>query len=133
MAGCGWPARSLAGGGHYPFDAIAPAAHTDRMSRQSEQKGDWKLVARDVRPDSRRRVALGKALNELEDATFNVYQDERGRIVLDPQVSIPASEAWLYRNPKALASVRRGLKEAAEGKAKRVRSFARHAPKDDES
>lgn len=103
------------------------------MSRQSEQKGDWKLVARDVRPDSRRRVALGKALNELEDATFNVYQDERGRIVLDPQVSIPASEAWLYRNPKALASVRQGLKEAAEGKAKRVRSFARHAPKDDES
>ncbi len=69
-------------------------------------------------------MALGKALNELEDVSFNVYQDERGRIVLDPQVSIPASEAWLYRNPKALASVRRGLAEAGGGKAKRVRSFA---------
>jgi len=27
-------------------------------------------------------------------------------------VTIPASEAWLYKNKKALASVRRGLKQA---------------------
>ena len=101
--------------------------------KRAEKKSNLTLVARDVRPDSRRRVALGKALKDLEDASFNVYQDERGRIVLDPQVSIPASEAWLYRDPKALASVRRGLAEAAEGKAKPVRSFARHADEDDES
>ena len=92
---------------------------------------EWKLVARDVRPDGRRRVALGKALEDLEDASFNVYRDDDGRIVLDPQVSIPASEAWLYRNPKALASVRRGLGDVAEGKTKAVRTFARYA--DDES
>lgn len=90
------------------------------------------LVARDVRPDRRNRLALGRALKDLEDATFNVYQDEQGRIVLDPQVSIPASEAWLYRNPKALASVRRGLAEAAAGKTKSLGSFARYAD-DDES
>jgi hypothetical protein len=102
------------------------------MKRQAEQDEGLQLVARDVRPDSRRRVALGKALQDLEDATFNVYRDDRGRIVLDPHVSIPVSEAWLYRNPKALASVRRGLAEAEAGKTKRVRSFARHAA-DDES
>jgi hypothetical protein len=89
------------------------------------------LVARDVRPDSRKRIALGRALDELDDASFNVYRDDTGRIVLDPQVSIPASEAWLYRNKKALDSVRRGLNESAEGKAARIGSFARYA--DDES
>jgi hypothetical protein len=92
----------------------------------------FKLVARDVRPDTRRRIALGRALADLDDASFNVYRDEHGRIILDPQVSIPASEAWLFRNKKALASVRRGLAEAAEGKAKVIGSFAAFA-EDDES
>jgi hypothetical protein len=100
------------------------------MKSPRSQPG-MKLVARDVRPDARRRVALGRALSkDLEDSSFDVYQDERGRIVLDPQVSIPASEAWLYRNRKALASVRRGLAEAAEGKAKAIGSFAMYADDD---
>jgi hypothetical protein len=90
------------------------------------------VVARDVRPDDRGRVALGRALKDLDGATFNVYRDESGRIVLDPQVSIPASEAWLYRNETAIASLRRGLAEAAAGKTRVIGSFARHAG-DDES
>ena len=88
------------------------------------------LVARDVRPDSRRRVALGRALDDLGDASFDVYKDERGRIILDPRISIPASEAWLFRNRKALESVRRGLRDAEEGKTKTLGSFAEYA--DDE-
>jgi hypothetical protein len=43
------------------------------------------------------------------------------------QGSIPASEAWLYRIPEALASVRRGLQQAAEGKTISLGSFARYA------
>jgi len=89
------------------------------------------LVARNIRPDARRRIALGRALRDLEDATFNVYRDEHGNIVLEPLISIPASEVWLYRNKTALDSVRRGLREAAQGKAKPVGSFAHDA--DDES
>lgn len=79
----------------------------------------------------RGRVALGKALKDLQDPRFNVYLDERGRIILDPQVSIPASEAWLYRNEKALNSVRRGLNEAVEGKTRKASSFARYAEDDE--
>jgi hypothetical protein len=91
------------------------------------------LVARNVRPDAKRRVTLGKALEDLPDISgFDIYRDELGRIILDPQVNVPASEAWLYRNAKALASVQRGLREAAAGKAKRAGSFARYADDDAE-
>lgn len=87
----------------------------------------YRLVARDVRPDSRKRITLGRALEDLGDASFNVYLDGEGRIILDPQVSIPASEAWLFKNRKAIDSVRRGLEEAAKDKAKPAGSFARFA------
>ena len=43
---------------------------------------------------------------------------------------VPLHEAWLYENPKALASVRRGLQDAAEGKVHDLGSFAKFA--DDE-
>jgi hypothetical protein len=86
------------------------------------------LIARDVRPDAKKRVTLGKALAGLdEDTRFNVYRTETGQIVLDPQVSIPASEAWLYRNPDAIAAVRRGLQDAAEGRTVSLGSFASYA------
>lgn len=89
------------------------------------------LVARGVRPDSRKRLALGRALDDLGDTSFDVYRDERGRIILDPRVSIPASEAWLFRNKKAIDSVRRGLADAAEGKTKSIGSFAEYADDDE--
>jgi hypothetical protein len=86
-------------------------------ARKSE---DLILIARDVRPDAKKRVTLGKALTGFEeDVRFDVYR-------IDPQVSIPASEAWLYRNPEALAAVRRGLQEAADGKTISLGSFARY-------
>jgi hypothetical protein len=43
-----------------------------------------------------------------------------GQILLDPQVTIPASEIWLFNNPKALTSVRLGLSDAAKGKVSKV-------------
>lgn len=36
------------------------------------------------------------------------------------------SEAWLYHNPEALASVRRGLQQAAEGKTISLGSFKQY-------
>jgi hypothetical protein len=95
-------------------------------------RSEHRLVARDVRPDSRKRVALGRALDDIdEDASFNVYKDAAGRIILEPHVSIPASEAWLFRNGEAIESVRRGLEESAAGKAKRGGSFAKFATDDE--
>lgn len=112
------------GGSHLPTPIVRE--YCSLMARSKEHQ-ELELIARDIRPDSKRRLTLGKALAGLdEDVRFDVYRNSDGQIVLDPQVSIPASEAWLYRNPAALASVRRGLQELAEGKAAYV-SFVEYA------
>ena len=93
-----------------------------------------KLVARDVRPDSRHRISLGDALKDLGDVTFAIYRDEEGgNIVLEPHVSVPAAEAWLFRNKRALDSVARGLAQFAKGQTSGLGSFAEFADDDDET
>ena len=85
------------------------------------------LVDRELKPDAKKRLSLGRALAGLDpDVRFDVYRNEAGQLVLDPRVSIPAREAWLFRNPGALAAVRRGLDEAARGKTRPLGSFAKH-------
>ncbi len=72
-----------------------------------------------MKPDAKNRIVLSKAL-VAEGVTYHIYCNEIGQIILDPHVSIPASEAWLYRNEEAREAVAIGLKEAAEGKVSRV-------------
>lgn len=76
-----------------------------------------------VKADSKRRVVLKGPVHEL----YRVYRNASGQILLDPQVMIPAEDAWLFENKKALAMVRRGLKELGEGKFVKMPSLARHA------
>ena len=77
------------------------------------------MVAASVKPDAKKRVVLPKALVE-EGVTYHMYTNRFGQILLDPQVTIPASELWLFKNPDALASVKRGLADAAQGKVSKV-------------
>jgi len=72
-----------------------------------------------VKPDSKRRVVLPGFLVR-EDIIYHIYSNSVGQIVLDPQVTIPASEAWLFKNPAAIAAVRQGLADAAQGKVSRI-------------
>ena len=69
--------------------------------------------------DSKGRIALG---SHFVGRTVIVDDSNPERIVITPAVVIPEKEAWLYRNKKALNSVRRGLAEAKE------RKFARATP-----
>jgi len=80
---------------------------------------DLTIIAESVKPDSKRRVLLPKTLVR-EGITYHVYTNSVGQIILDPQVTIPASEAWLFKNPDAIAAVRQGLDEAAQGKVSKV-------------
>jgi hypothetical protein len=95
------------------------------MSRTEERE----LLATNVRADDRNRVSLGRALENLEDVTFTIYRDASGRIILEPHVSVPLAEAWLFRNQGARDSVARGLKQL--GSAKPGGSFAKFV--DDEA
>lgn len=63
--------------------------------------------------DSRGRLLLGDGF-----AGQYVIVEERGNgeFLIKPAAIIPASEKWLYQNPKALAAVRAGLQEAKDGK-----------------
>lgn len=76
-----------------------------------------------VKTDAKHRVVLKGPVFEH----YVVYHNKAGQILLDPQVMIPAREAWLWKDKKALASVLRGIKEAAEGKARPWKSFAQYA------
>jgi len=80
---------------------------------------EFKEVAESVKPDSKKRVVLPKSVIQA-GVTYHMYQNSLGQIVLDPQVTIPASEAWLFKNPEAIASVRRGLNDAGKGRVSKV-------------
>ena len=80
---------------------------------------DLTRIAENVRPDPKRRVLLPKALIR-EGITYHIYINSFDQVILDPQVTIPASEAWLFNNPDALALVRQGLSDAAQGKVSKV-------------
>lgn len=68
--------------------------------------------------DSKGRITLGAAF-----ANRTVIVEERGdEIVLKLARLIPEREAWIYENETALASVRKGLKQA------KAKKFAQKAP-----
>ena len=85
----------------------------------------FERVADIVRTDNKKRLSLGSALGDEEmSANYAVYKNAAGQIVLDPVAVIPASELWLFKNKKALAAVREGLRQSAEGKTVYLGSFA---------
>jgi len=80
-----------------------------------------------VRPDTRGRVTLGSA---AQDANYRVLVNERGQILLDPVVPVPASEAWMWKNSALSASMKRALRHAKAGEFKDLGSFAQFASED---
>jgi hypothetical protein len=76
-----------------------------------------------VRPDSKGRVALGAYAKGV--SSFRIHEEKDGRLILEPYKEIPAREAWLFENKTALAKVRKGLKDAKEGKVTRGGDFTK--------
>ena len=68
----------------------------------------------EVRVDSKNRITLGAS--EMKVSSYKLYRNSLGQYILDPQVAIPAYEAWLFQNDKAKAALQQGLDEAKSGK-----------------
>jgi hypothetical protein len=68
--------------------------------------------------DDRKRLTLG----ELPKGSkrVRIYKNDRGEVLLQPVFEVPASEAWLFRNEEAVESVKKGLKDASEGKISKL-------------
>jgi hypothetical protein len=82
-------------------------------------------IAESVKPDPKRRVLLPKTVVK-EGITYHIYTNSFGQIILDPQVTIPASELWIFENSDVLASLDKGMAESANGQAIKRGSFAKY-------
>jgi hypothetical protein len=71
-----------------------------------------------LRPDSKGRITLGRLAEGV--SSYRARRQKDGKIVLEPFVEIPEAERWLYENPQALASVRRGIADAKAGRLTKV-------------
>lgn len=77
--------------------------------------------------DTRRRINISKLLPKGNNIhAVNAYK-EGNKIILEPMAEIPAYESWIYENPKALKAIKKGVKEAKEGKLKDRPSYAEFA------
>jgi hypothetical protein len=75
--------------------------------------------------DSKHRITLGGKLTKvlgkrLNAEAYQIFICRNGDILLRPTVSIPSNEAWVYQNPAVIGKVRKGLRDAQEGKTERV-------------
>ncbi len=77
---------------------------TDNMATRTE--------TRHKSTDSKGRVTLG---GHFANRAVIVEHRSDDEVVVRLARVVPESEAWLYENPKALASVRRGLDQARKG------------------
>ncbi len=95
------------------------------MSTTIIKSNDFQLVTEFAKPDAKKRLTLGEALAGF--GAFNVYRNPVGQLVLDPVKAVSASEAWLFENPKALASVRLGMEQSARGEIHDLGDFTKYA------
>lgn len=80
----------------------------------------------ETRVDSKHRVALGRSIPS-QVTSFKVYRNAHGQVILDPMVSLPAHEAWLFKNKRASALVQQGLEDAQRGRlVKSKEDFSRY-------
>ncbi len=87
-----------------------------------------------VNMDNKHRICLNRVLSKEERETFSSFRiyREGGKIVLEPIMEFPTQDHWIYKNPEALASLMRGIKDAEEGRMHDLGSFAQYATEDEE-
>jgi len=86
-----------------------------------------------VNMDDKHRISLTRVLSAEERenfSSFRIYR-EGGKIVLEPVFEVPEKDHWIYKDPKAFASLMKGIRDAEEGRLHDLGSFAKYAKEDD--
>jgi hypothetical protein len=109
----------------YPTHGKSHQSALRSVSVTMQPKEAKSSIPKSVRPDAKHRVGLGSLAEGV--SSFDVEVVERGVILLRAKVEVPAHEAWLWKNRKALESVRRGLEQSARGETHDLGSFAKYA------
>ena len=91
------------------------------MIKQNVVKDSDFVEIAEVRADGKNRVQLGRKVKGSQTRLYRVYQNVHGQIMLDPQVMVPASEAWLFQNKQAAQMIKNGLEDARYGKVTRAK------------
>ncbi len=108
------------------------------MAKVRPIKDEFEFVTEGA-TDERKRISLAKVLSAVKERLadvaeealhFRVYVNAAGQVLLDPIVSVPAREMWLYRDPSLLASFRRSVEQAERSELVDLGSFAKFADDD---
>ena len=85
---------------------------------------DFRVLKDIIRLDERDRITLG---NLAKSKTYKVMINDAGQILLNPVVTVPEPELWLWQNSSALAAVGRGIEQLANQEIHDLGSFAQYA------
>jgi hypothetical protein len=83
--------------------------------------GNFAVIG-ETRTDSKKRVVLRGDISKH----YMAYVNDAGQILLDPIEMIP-TRSIKSLDAKTLASIRRGIKQAKEGKIVKMPSLAKHS------
>jgi hypothetical protein len=105
---------------HYEHHATkqATADNNHGEIRPTTQRETMTNSSMEVELDSRQRLPLAKVIQGSQHR-FRVDVQPGGELLLTPLVSISERELAMLKNPEAMASLKEGLDEAAEGKVVR--------------
>jgi hypothetical protein len=97
--------------------------------RNNLERQGFRRLPGSIAPDVRGRITLGQALREprTEGLSFRAYVNDAGQVLLDPVVEVPLREQWLFKSPRALRALQKGLRSATEKRPVDRGSFARYA------
>jgi hypothetical protein len=85
----------------------------------------FEKIADSIKPDNKKRVGLHKVQIQ-EGVSYHIYANSTGQILLDPQVTIAASEAWIFDNKDILAAMDKSMAESVKGQLIDRGSFAKY-------
>lgn len=104
------------------FPTLCFSHHYDIIINSSLEEFYMPSALKKVRPDAKGRISLGAQAEGV--SSYTMFNDH-GRIILEPNIEMPAKEKWLWENEIALEKVKKGLKDSAESRIKSRGSFAK--------